>query len=104
MVPRFYFHPVSVGPNSRYDGIFQQIVHGLVRKRKDRKDRRERGERRRLQLPNFCTHGHQEGCWDASCHLCREHNPEEDPAGEDSLCTLLEKRQRRENRDPDLGQ
>lgn len=43
-------------------------------------------------------------CWDDSCHLCREHNPEEDPAGEDSLCTLLEKRQRRENRDPDLGQ
>ena len=101
MVPRFYFHPVGAGPSSRYGGIFQQVGHGMVRKRKDR---RGRGERRRLQLPNFCTHGHREECWDASCHLCREHNPEEDPAGEDSLWRLLEKRQRRENRDPDLGQ
>lgn len=72
----------------------------MVRKGEDKMGRRERRE----SLPNFCTHRNWEGCLGASCSLCKVYNSGEDAAGEDFLGTLLEKKQRKENRNPDLGQ
>ena len=62
--------------------------------------RRERGE----SLPNFCNHRNWQGCLGASCSLCKACNSGEDAAGEDFLGTLLEKKQRKGNRNPDIGQ